>query len=108
MKFISFSKFEDDFARNFICDTIAQNDYINICTTFANGYTVEALKSYYQIFVEVSRGDCKLSHSDHIDTDGAFEYKEDEIRKFINAIANAENDFEVGFAYGRLTQKKRG
>jgi hypothetical protein len=108
MTFISVSKFEDELAREFMYGTITEYDAVDVFATFSNGYTVEILRNHNLIFVEISRGECKLSYSDHIDTDGAFVYKDEELITLINAVANAETDFDVGFAYGRLTQKRGG
>lgn len=99
MTFISTTTLEDAFVREITLDTVTNNESISVSTTFANGYAINMVRSHSTIYIDVLKG--SLYFNEHL----VFEYDEGELEYFIHKMSTAESDFDVGFAYGRLTPK---
>lgn len=111
MKIKSLTPNEDILVCTFVANTVAYDENAKITVHFSNGYALDILRNDKRIFVEIMheiKGEKPirryLSDNDRLDTDGAFVYNAREVRRFFEVVAKAESDFEVAFAYGRLTQ----
>lgn len=99
MTFISNTTTEDTIVLQNALYTITCNASISVSVTFANGYDVNMVRSHSTIYIDVLKG--SLYFNEHL----VFEYDDGEVIDFVSAVAKAESDFNVGFAYGRLTPK---
>ena len=100
MRFTSFSTHEDGVICEITLDTIANNENVSVSTTFASGYAVNVTRSNNLLYIDVLKG--SMYFNEHL----VFEYDEGEFECFMYKMSNAESDFEVGFAYGRLIPLK--
>ena len=99
MTLISQGSLEDAIIRKFVLDTVANNKAVAIDVVFANKYAVNMVRNHSTIALDVLKG--SMYYNTHL----IFVYDDNEFEDFINAISNAETDFEVGLACGRLTPK---
>lgn len=97
MKIQAFDKKENRQAISYAMHTLMNNDEADVALVFANGYEVYLCRKNKVLYAEVSKRQTWLNTSSDIHA-----YSTERTHDFLQALAQAETDFDAGIAYGKL------
>lgn len=111
----SYDRSNDKLIITFAMHALSSTSEIDLTVEFSNGYKAFMGRNNYGFFAEVERmhkgttkakgcqSDC-LTDTPLVDEDVIGDFDACQVRKFLEGLAFAENDFEVGLVYATYVQ----